>query len=75
MNWAKGLFRIWLICSVIWFPAIGYFACKVFWAPIPFFGNYQNNVQIREMPWKTDWTKPYYEIAYPPGKGKFSGEF
>ena len=31
--------------------------------------------QPKEMPWNTDWSKPFYEIIYPPGKGRFPDEF
>ncbi|SRR6266481_944525 len=75
MNWAQGLFRIWLLCSVLWLAAVGYFASKTFWVPVPFYGNYQHSSQLKEMPWKTDWSKTYYEITYAPGKGKFPESF
>jgi hypothetical protein len=75
MNWVRGLFRIWLLFSVLWLASVGYFASKVFWVPVPFYGNYQHSPQIKEMPWKTDWSKPYYEITDAPGKGKFPESF
>jgi hypothetical protein len=52
MNWARGLFRVWLLFSVLWFASVGYFASKVFGVPLPFYGNYQHMAQIKEMPWK-----------------------
>jgi hypothetical protein len=27
------------------------------------------------MPWNTDWTKPFYEVSYAPGKGRFPDKF
>jgi hypothetical protein len=75
MNWTQGLFRIWLLFSVLWLAAVGDFASKAFWVPVPFYGNYQHSPQIKEMPWKTDWSKPYYEITDAPGKGKFPESF
>jgi hypothetical protein len=75
MNWVKGLFRIWLASSLLWLGVTGYYAVRHFAVPAPFYGNYQYNTQLKEMPWKTDWSKPLYEIAYAPGKGTFPETF
>jgi hypothetical protein len=75
MNWARGLFRAWLLISTVWVLLVGYFASDVFLRPLPFGGNFQYSVQVKEMPWNTDWSKPLYEISYPPGKGRFPDSF
>ena len=75
MNWKSGLFRIWLVCSVLWLAVIGYQVNRTFNVPAPFFGDYQYSMQTKEMPWKIDWSKSIYEIAYPPGKGTFPETF
>jgi hypothetical protein len=74
MNWTQGLFRIWLLASVFWIATTSYFASRAL-APFPFGGNYQYTWQIKEMPWVTDWSKPFYEIANAPSKGKFPDSF
>jgi hypothetical protein len=75
MNWKLGLFRLWVLATVLWLLGVGYFAFKAFHVPLPLRGDYQYSVQIKEMPWNTDWSKPLYEIIYPPGKGPFPDEF
>lgn len=75
MDWKRGLFRLWALGSVLWLLAIGYFAFQELLKPAPFGGNYQYEVQLKEMPWNTDWSKPFYEIAYTPAKGKFPDRF
>ena len=73
MNWARGLFRVWLLASGAWLLSIGYFAFDVFSKPAPFYGEYQYVSQFKEMP--SNLAKPYYESFYPPQKGKFPDEF
>jgi hypothetical protein len=75
MDWKRGLFRFWVLGSALWLLAIGYFATKEFLRPAPFGGNYQYVVQFKEMPGHTDSSKPFYEIAYAPSKGRFPDEF
>jgi hypothetical protein len=64
-----------VLISVLWLVG---FIC-VFWRdltkPYPMGGNFQHVTQTKDMPWKTDWSKPYYEIAYAPGKGSFPEAF
>jgi len=75
MNWKLGLFRLWVLASALWLAHIGYSASGEFLRFAPFGGNYQYVVQTKEMPWVTDWKKPFYEIAYAPKDGKFPQEF
>jgi hypothetical protein len=75
MNWSRGLFRIWLLSSLLWLAVISYWASSVFLVPRPFAGSYQYSWPLKEKPWDTDFSKPFYEIAYPPGKGEFPDSF
>src|SRR5262249_47763484 len=46
-----------------------------FLKPAPFGGNYQFVVQLKEMPANTDWSKPFYDLAHAPSKGRFPDKF
>jgi hypothetical protein len=76
MNWKLGLFRLWVLATVLWLLGVGYFAFQPFHVPAPFGGNFQYVTQLKEkLPWNADWTKPRNEIIYPPGKGHSPDEF
>src|SRR5215471_17469931 len=75
MYWERGLLRLWALGTILWLLATGYSALHAFLKPAPFGGNYQYVVQPKEVPWNVDWSKPYYDIIYAPGKGKFADEF
>jgi hypothetical protein len=75
MNWKVGLFRAWLSVATLWLFGVSYFAFAAFNEPAPFRGDYQYVIQSKAMTWNTDWSKPLYDIAYPPGQGRFPDEF
>ena len=75
MNWKQGLFRFWLLAAVLWLLGSGYLAYGTFARPAPFSGDFQYDVQTKDMPWNTDWSKPLYETIYPPGKGPWPDSF
>ena len=75
MDWKRGLFRLWVLGSILWLLVTGYSAVHVFLKPAPFGGNYQYVEQTKEVPRNVDWSKPYYDIICAPGKGRFADEF
>lgn len=75
MNYKRGLFRIWILVSVLWIVGCAGFAYIHYSTAYPAGRNYQYVIQTKKMPWETDWTKPIYEIAFAPGKGKFPEAF
>jgi hypothetical protein len=65
MNVSRGLFRAWVLVSVLWPAAIviaGYFAVR------SDLNNerYQYSVQLRAMPSDADQSKSLYELVFPP---------
>jgi hypothetical protein len=75
MNWNRGLLRLWVLITVLWLGFVGYLASDVFLKRVPFRGDYQYEIQTKDMPWNIDWSKPLYEIIYAPGKGLFPDAF
>jgi len=75
MDWKRGLFRLWVLGSILWLLGVGYYSLHALLKPAPFAGNFQYVAQSKELPWNIDWSKSFYEIMYAPQKGKFPDEF
>ena len=76
MNWKNGLFRTWVLISVLWLILIAFRAYNEFSVPHLFSGNFQYVIQLIEASEKQpDFSKGFYEIANAPGKGRYPDEF
>jgi hypothetical protein len=75
MNWKRGLFRLWVLSSVLWLLGTGYSSLHALLRPAPFAGNFQYVLQLKEAPWNIDSGKSFYDRIYAPQKGKFPDEF
>jgi hypothetical protein len=75
MNWKRGLVRVWITASVSLLIVVGVFAAHEFSKAFPFGRTFQYSEQTREMPWNTDWSKPFYARSFAPSKGNFPESF
>ena len=67
MNWKNGLFRTWVLISVLWLILIAFRAYNEFSVPHLFSGNFQYVIQLIEASEKQpDFSKGFYEIANAP---------
>jgi len=76
MNWKNGLFRTWVLISVLWLILVAFRAYNEFSAPHSFSGNFQYVIQLKDAFEKQpDPLKSFYDIASAPGKGNYPDEF
>ena len=69
MTWKNGLFRTWVLISVLWLILIAFRAYNEFSVPHLFSGNFQYVIQLKEASEKQpDFSKGFYEIANAPVK-------
>jgi hypothetical protein len=76
MNVGRGLFRAWVLISVLWIIAAGFVAYTVS-APDIIRGAFQpdNETKGGLEPWKVDWQKPFYETIRSPSAEKLNVKF
>jgi hypothetical protein len=70
MNVRRGLFRAWVLISVLWIIGAGSVAYLAI-SPDTVSGNYAVVLAIKEDAWKgtpesIDWKKPFYELVVSP---------
>jgi hypothetical protein len=74
MNVGRGLFRAWILVTVLWCIVIAALAYNVVHEKISHW-KWQYVGQMRMEPWKADWTRPYYENHRSPSVEKLAVDF
>jgi hypothetical protein len=74
MNVRRGLFRAWVLFSLIWLIYIGVLAYNEVPSEIAS-TNYFYVYHLRADPDNTDWSRPLYEIVRSPSDEKLDSEF
>jgi len=74
MNVGRGLFRAWVLVSILWIAGAGT-AAYLAVVPDTVSGNYQPVLEIRKEAWNAttesiDWNKPFYELIVSPSAEK-----
>jgi hypothetical protein len=76
MNAGRGLFRAWVLISVLWIIGAGFVVYTIV-APDTIRGVFQPSGQTKRglKPWQVDYSKPFYETMRSPAAEKLSVEF
>jgi hypothetical protein len=74
MNVGRGLFRAWILVTVLWCIVIAALAYNIVHEKISHW-KWQYVGQMRMEPWKADWTRPYYENHRSPSVEKLAVNF
>lgn len=76
MNVSRGLFRAWIVVSVIWSLCAGAFAYVVI-SPDTVRGRFQPAGSIKDglPPWQVDSNRPFYDVMRSPSAEKLSVQF
>jgi len=76
MNIGRGLFRAWLLVSILWIIGAGFLAYTMI-APDTIRGAFQPSATLKDglKPWEADYRKPFYEVMRSPAAEKLRIEF
>ncbi len=79
MNVGRGLFRAWIVISILWIAGAGIVAYVIV-SPDTVQGSFQPAAQIKKeaMPGTSeeiDWTKPFYDLVVSPASAKLHVTF
>lgn len=75
MNAKKGLFRVWVVVSILWSVLIGMQTYVAMTSPFAFPTEYFYVPQLKSKQTKPDWTRPFYELNLKPGSGPEKEKF
>ena len=74
MNVGRGLFRAWILVTILWCIVTAVLAYNFVHEKISHY-KWQYVGQMRMEPWKADWTRPYYENHRSPSVEKLAVNF
>jgi hypothetical protein len=73
MNVARGVFRLWIFVTALWIVCVGFAAYVNVLGKLS--GTWGYVGEVRDEPWKLDWSRPYYENHRSPSKEKLNPQF
>jgi hypothetical protein len=76
MNVSRGLFRAWILVSVLWAVGAGSIA-YITWLPDKVSGAFQPSGALKDglKPWQVDYSKPFYDVMRSPATEKLTVAF
>jgi hypothetical protein len=76
LNVRRGMIRLWVATSLLWIAVAGAFAYMQVSGDLKkSYFQYEQQSKNHEKPWDTDWSKPFYERNFAPGKGDVPDRF